>query len=117
MPATHICIRPPIPGSVLHTAIVRAEDIIAVTHLPYRSILQHRAHRASAIQKTKFVIDQSQHADRLRPLNHLGRLLGSHSHRFLTKYSLPMFKRCESNIHVRRWRSDDTYEVYIAMRY
>src|ERR1051325_9010725 len=115
MPATHICIRPPIPGSVLHTAIVRAEDIIAVTHLPYRSILQHRAHRASAIQKTEFVIEQSQHADRFRPLNHLSRLLGSHGHRFFAKHSLAMFKRGESNIHMRRWWSDDTYEVYIAM--
>src|ERR1044072_587604 len=50
--SAHRFIRPPVPRAIRDAAIVRPENVIAMTHRSDRACLQHPAHPATAVQKS-----------------------------------------------------------------
>src|SRR5262245_27537087 len=88
-----------------------------MSNLSNRTVLQHRSHCSPAIEKTQFMIDQRKHTCGLGLFNHSRRFFGIHGHWLFTKHCFPMFERSEGDVHVSCWRSDNTDEVNVSMRY
>src|SRR6476660_9531016 len=88
-----------------------------MSHLSDSTALQHGSHCSPAVKETQFMIEQRKHACGLGLFNHSSRLFSINGHRLFAKYCFSMFERSEGDLHVSRWRSDNTDEVDVSMRY